>query len=117
MMRIIDSTANPMIGESPLPNFLIAPDDRSKFVRVRAFDQLNRTFDGHVVRRSQQEMNMLRHDHESMQGVAPFAAIPVNRLQEETHVSFDYEQFSAVERREGHEVSPGRGDEASRLQS
>jgi hypothetical protein len=37
-------------------------------------------------------------------------------LQEETHVSFDHEQFSAVVRREGHEVSPGRGDEASRLQ-
>jgi hypothetical protein len=37
-------------------------------------------------------------------------------LQEETHVRFDHEQFSAVVRRERHEVSSRRGDEASRLQ-
>jgi hypothetical protein len=116
MMHKIDAIPNPMIGESALPDFLIAADDRSERVRVSTFDQLDRAFNRDVPCGRQKKMNMLRHDDKRVQGVAPFAAIAVDRLQQEPDVRFDGKQFSAVESRESHEIGSGRGDESSRLQ-
>ena len=116
MMPEIDLISNPMIGESALPDFLIAADDRPKFMRVGAFDQLDCPLDGYVVRRRQQEMNVFGHDDESVQFVADFAPIAIKSFQEEADIIFDDEQFTAVVRREGHEVSSRRGEESSRLQ-
>jgi|GEM_PF-5385223 len=117
MVYVIDFVANPVIGEPALPDFLVAPDAGSEFVRVGALDQLNSPLDGYVVRRSQQEMNMFGHDDESVQGIAPFATMPIECFQEETHVDFDLEQLSGVKSTKSHEVSSGRGEESSRLQS
>lgn len=116
MMNEIHFAANPMIGKSALPDFLVATHDCSEFMRVGAFDQLNGPFDSYVVRRSQQQMNVFGHCYESMQFEAAFPAIAVERLQKEAHVGFDDEQFPAMVRRERCEVSPRRGDEPSRLQ-
>jgi hypothetical protein len=116
MMHKSNAVANPMIGESALPNFLAAPDDSTQFVRIRALDQLDGPLDGHVARRSQQQMNMLRHDNERMQLVPALATMPINRLQEKTNAHFDDKQFTSIEGREGHEISSRRGEEPSRLQ-
>src|SRR5229473_7623034 len=61
-------------------------------------------------------MNMFRHHDESMQAVTAFAAIPIKSFQKEPYIDFDCEQFSAIVRREGYEISSRRGDESSRLQ-
>lgn len=116
MMNVIHLVANPMIGESALPNFLVAADQASQFMRVRAFDQLDGPLDRHVARQGQQQMNVFGHDDKRVQAVAAFATIPIKRFQEHPHIDFDREQFSAVESREGYEVSPRRGEESSGLQ-
>jgi hypothetical protein len=116
MMHKIDAIPNSMICESALPNFGTTPDDSAEFVRIRAFDQLDSSLDGYVVRRSQQQMNMLRHDDERVQFVSPLATISIDRLQENPDVHFDDKQFTSIESRERHEISSGRGEEASRLQ-
>ena len=40
MMHEINLIANPMIGESAFPDFLLSTDDASEFMRVRALDQV-----------------------------------------------------------------------------
>ncbi len=112
----IHFAANSMIGESPLPHLALATEDAPEFVRVRALDQLNSPLDRHVHGGSQQEVNVFGHDHERVQFVTALAAVPINRLQEKSNVIFDDEQFSAIVRREGYEISSRRGDESSRLQ-
>ena len=116
MMDEIQLAANPMIGEASLPDLLIAADNASEFVRIRAFDQLNRAFDGYVVRRSQEQMSMFRHDNKRVQFITPFATIPIERFQEDPYIYLDRQQFSAMKRRESDEISSRRGDESSRLQ-
>jgi hypothetical protein len=116
MMGVINLAANSMIGEAALPNFLVAADQTSQFMRVRSFDQLDGPLDRHVVRWRQQKMDMFGHDNESVQAVTAFVTIPIKRFQEDPHIDFDGEQFSAVESRERHEVSPRRREESSRLQ-
>ena len=59
---------------------------------------------------------MFRHHDESMQAVTAFAAIPIKSFQKKPYIDFDCEQFSAVERREGHEIGSGWRDESSGLQ-
>jgi len=116
MMHEIYGIANPMIGNPPLPDFLIASDDRPEFMRVCSLAQLNSSLDSHVYRRSQQQMRVFGHDYENVQFESALAAIPINGLQKETHVSFDSKQFPSMIRRELYEVSSRRGDESSRLQ-
>jgi hypothetical protein len=116
MMHKINAIANSMIRESALPNFLAATDDSAEFVRIRALNQLNSSLDGHVVRRSQQQMNMLGHDDKRVQFVPAFATMPIECLQEETDVNFDAKQFASIEGRERHEIGSRRGEEPSRLQ-
>ena len=116
MMDEINFVANSMVGESSLPNFLTATDDGSEFMRVSTFDQLDCAFNRHVVRRSQKQMNVFRHDDEGVQVVAAFAAVPIKCFQEEPNVQFDHEQFPEMPRRERHEISSRRGEESSRLQ-
>ena len=113
MMHEIYCIANPMIGKPAVPDFLIASDDRPEFMRVCFLDQLNSSLD----RRSQQQMSVFGYDYGSVQFESAPAAIPINGLQKETHVSFDYKQFPSIMRRELCEGSFRRGDESSRLQS
>ncbi len=41
--------ADPVIGESALPDFSLATEDGSEGMRIAAFDQLNSALDGHIV--------------------------------------------------------------------
>jgi hypothetical protein len=116
MMHKINAVANPMIGESALPNFLVPTNNSTQFVRIRALNQLDSSLDGHINRRSQQEMNVFRHNDERVQFVPAFATIPINSLQENPDVHFDNKQFTSIESRERHEISSRRGEEPSRLQ-
>jgi hypothetical protein len=116
MMDEIHFVANPMIGESSLPHFALSSDDAANFMRVRAFDQLDRAFDGYIGRRSQQEMHVFGHENEGMQLEAPFTAIPIKGMKEDSHVFLNDEQFSAMVRGEGYKICSVWGDESSRLQ-
>jgi hypothetical protein len=58
--------ADTMVGESALPDFSFPSDLCADRVRLSAFDELDSAFDCKVVGRSQQQMNLLRHDHKRM---------------------------------------------------
>jgi len=116
MMYEIVRITNPMIGESALPDFLVAPDDRSEFMRVRSFDQLDCTFNRDFKCGRQKKMNVLRHRDKSLQSITPFATIAIKRFQENPNIDLDDKQFTPLEGRERYEVSTRRGDESSRLQ-
>jgi hypothetical protein len=116
MMHEIPFVANPVIGESALPHLALSANDAPQFMGICAFDQLDCPLDCYVRRGSQQKMHMLRHQDKRMQFVPALSAMPVERLQEEPNVRFDNEQPTATPRREGYEISSGRGDEPSRLQ-
>jgi hypothetical protein len=98
MVHKIHFIPNPVICESSLPHLSFSANDVAKFMRVTAFDQLDRALEGYVRARSQQEMNMLGHENELMQFVASLATISVKRLQEEPHVRFDNKQSATVPR-------------------
>jgi len=116
MMHEINTIANPVIGESALPDLLIAANDASDLMGVCTFDQLDGPFNGHVARWGQQQMNMFGHDDELVQGITAFAAVSIERRQKHACVDFDDEQFPAVVRCESHEIGSRRGDESYRLQ-
>jgi hypothetical protein len=108
--------ANSVIGKSSLPDFSFAAEDRTEGVRVSALDELDCMFERHVVGGSQQEVDMFRHNDESVQLITAFATISVESLQEEAHVVFDNEEPSTLPDRKSYEIGSGRGDEWSRLQ-
>jgi hypothetical protein len=116
MMEEIHFVANSMVRESALPYLALPANDSSEFVGVCAFDQLNCPLDCDVDGGSQQQMNMLGHQDKRVQFVSAFAAMPIEGLQEESHVRFDNEQPTAVPRRESNEIGSGWGNESSRLQ-
>jgi hypothetical protein len=117
MMNEIHLVANTRIGEPALPYFSLSPDDTSEFVRVRAFDELNRSFYGDVRSRSEQEMHMFRHQDEPMQSISPLASMPIKSFQKDPDIRFNHEEPSTLPRAEGHEISSRRRDSSSRLQS
>src|SRR5271155_3338001 len=103
VMREIHLVADSMIGESSLPYLSFATNNASEFMRVRSFDQLNGPLDCHVRRGSQQEMNVLGHQHKRMQLISTVAAMPIERFQKHPDVRFDNEQSTTIPRREGYE--------------
>src|SRR5258708_28286661 len=117
MVHKVHFIANPVVRESSLPYLSFAANDAAEFVRVSAFDQLDRALKAYVTGRRQQEMNVFGHNNEGVQFVPSLATISVKRLQEEPHVRFDNEQSATLQCRERHEISARRGDESSRFQS
>ena len=75
MMNEIPSIANPMIRESALPNFRIAPDERSELMRIRALDELHAALNRHILRGSKQKMNMIGHEDEGVQKITAFTSV------------------------------------------
>ncbi len=117
MVHKVHFIANPVVRESSLPYLSFAANDAAEFVRVSAFDQLDRALKGYVTGRRQQEMNVFGHNNERVQLVPSLATISVKRFQEKADVGFHDEQPPALPCREGHKISSGRGDESSRFQS
>jgi hypothetical protein len=116
MMNVINFISNSMIGEASLPDFGIASDDASEFVRASALDQLDATFDGYVVRGCEEQMNVFGHNDEAVQFVTSLAAMPINRFQEESNIIFDDKQFPAMIGRERDEISSSWREESYGLQ-
>jgi hypothetical protein len=116
MIDKIQLIANSMISESSLPNFALSTKDGAKFMRVCAFDQLDRPLDRYLGGRGQQEVNVLRHKDEGMRFVASVSAMSVKCFQEKPDVGFDDEESPALPGGERHEISSSRGDESSRFQ-
>jgi len=116
VMAEVSVVTNSVIGESSLPDFPIAADDRSKGVRVSALDELNGMFKRHVCCGSKQEMRMFRHEDEGVNLKSTFAAVSMESLQEKARVVLDNQQPSTLPRRKGYEIGSGWGDESSWLQ-
>jgi len=116
MICEILSVANPVVGETALPDFSFSAEDRSQGMRVTAFDQLDSVLKRHVFGGSEQKVGVLGHEDEGMDLVAAFAAISVESLQEKADIVLDYEQTATLPSGEGNEISSRRGDESSRLQ-
>jgi len=67
MVCIIAAIADPMVGESALPDFSIAAEDSAKSVRISALDELHSMFERNVMGRGQQEVNMFRHQDKGVE--------------------------------------------------
>ena len=108
--------ADPMIGESTLPDLPCPTKGRAEGVRIAALDELNGVFECDVVRGSQQEVNVFGHNNKGVELIASFASVSVESLQQEGRIVLDYKEPSTLPCRERCEISSGRGDESSRLQ-
>ena len=116
MMHEILVISNSVVRESALPDFAPATQNRPEGVRVPAFDELNRMLERHTVRRCKEKMYMLGHEHKCMNEEASLASVSKHGYEEKPDVIFDDEESAPLPCRERYEVSPGRGDESSRLQ-
>jgi hypothetical protein len=85
-------------------------------VRISAFDELDGVFDGYIVSGSDQKVDVLGHDDESVELKPAFTSVSIERLQKEADVVFDHEQTPPLPRGESDEIRSGQGDESSRLQ-
>jgi len=94
MVHKISGVANAMIGESCLPNFSTS-EFKTERMGVSALDQLHRPLERHAEPRRNQQMNMLRHQHEGMQLKSPLPLVAVQDLQEESDVRVYDKQPSA----------------------
>src|SRR5450432_4243897 len=116
MMRVVLRVADAMIRKPALPDIALAPQFRAEGMRVSALDELDRAFDGYVVRRGKQQVHMLGHDDECVQLKAPFAAITVQSFEKKPDVRFHDEQPATLPGQKRHEISSGQGDESHWLQ-
>jgi hypothetical protein len=107
--------ANAMIRESSLPNFF--PSElHPKRVRVSALDELDCAFQRYIVRRSQQQMHMLWHQHKSVQKKFSPPPIAVQSFQEKPNVRLDHKNPPPLPCQERHKISSRRRHDPSRLQ-
>jgi hypothetical protein len=116
VLQEVSFVANAVIRESALPDFTRAADRRPQSVRISAFDELDGMFDGYIVSGSDQKVDVLGHDDESVELKPAFTSVSIERLQKEADVVFDHEQTPTLPRGESDEIRSGRGDESSRLQ-
>jgi hypothetical protein len=108
--------SNPMVCKSPLPDFPLAPEYRTKSMRVSALDQLNRVLESYVARRREEKMDVFRHEHKCMKFEPSVMAVSVHGLEKESNIIFDDKESVPLPRRECYKVCSGRRDESSRFQ-
>lgn len=114
MINEIPRVANAMIRETPLPDFS-APELQTKRPRISAFNQLNSSLQRHILRGSQKQMHVLRHQNKSMQKKFSLPPITIESFQEKPHVRLNHEQPPALPSQERHKISPRRRNRSSRL--
>jgi hypothetical protein len=73
-------------------------------------------FESYLMSGGEQQMHVLRHDHERMDLKSAFTAITIQSLQEKAHIIFDNKESSPLPGGGSYEISSDRGDESSRLQ-
>jgi hypothetical protein len=116
MPNKIIAVPDPVIGKSSLPYFRIAADDAAECMRIRALNQLHRTFYGYVTSRGEQEMNMIGHEDKRMQRIAPLAPLVVKSFQEQSRVGVSHKKSASLPCRERHEIGSGRRKESCGFQ-
>lgn len=82
LLEICD-VSDAVIGEAALPNFQIAPELLFDSMRISAFDELHGAFERNV-EGCEKKMNMLWHQHESVQEEFRLSAIRIKGLQEKS---------------------------------
>ncbi len=100
MTNEVSSIANSMIRKSPLPHFGLASDERSKFVRVRALDELHTTLKSHILRWCEHEMNMIWHKDERVNEETVFAAVAKKGFEKQPGIILDHEESTMMPGRE-----------------
>jgi hypothetical protein len=88
MTRKILRVPYTMVGKSSLPD-LPSTKCQAKCAGVASLDQLHAAFQGDAGW-GYQEMNMLWHQYKRVETIPLVAAVPVENLDEETDVVFDY---------------------------
>ena len=116
MVLKIFNITNAMIGEPPLPHFS-ATKLQAKGVRVSTFNELNRSFEGDVLCWSEQQVDMLWHDHESMQQELALPPVTVERFQEQPDIRLNDKQSLPLPSGASNEIGSGRGDTTHGLHS
>jgi hypothetical protein len=101
MLSEVVWVANTMIGESALPHFRVPPDKRTKGMGVSALDQLDRTFNGDILCRREQNVNVVGHDYKGMQEIATLAVIAIKSLEKYSGIIVDDKQSAALPGAEG----------------
>lgn len=71
MIHEIIPVSYAVVRKSTLPNFPVTPNFGAESVGVPALDELNGALNRHIFRRSEEQMYMLRHDHERVQRDLP----------------------------------------------
>ena len=89
--------ANAMFVESNLPDFAMIL--RPHLMRKPAFDALCATLNGLALRRSEQDVDMIRHDNEPMQCVSPLIPIVKERFDQQVGICRYHEQSASLESR------------------
>lgn len=75
VFTIILPVADTMFVKTPLPDVTRPPDAGSKLMRKTALDALHAAFEGLSICWGEEQMEVIRHDHERMKRVALFVAI------------------------------------------
>ena len=75
MMNEIPSIANPMIRESALPDFRIAPYESAELMRIRTLDELHAALKGYVGGGREQKMDVIGHEDEGVQEITTFTSV------------------------------------------
>ena len=112
MMSEVVNITNPMIRKPALPDFRLAPDQRTERMGISSLDQLNRALDGDVLRRGKQKMDVIRHEDEGVQQVLRFATVMKKSFKKQSRVVLDLKQSPAIPCREGYEIGSGRRKES-----
>ena len=96
MIHEIIPVSYTMIRKSTLPNFPVTPNFGAESVGVPALDELNGALNRHIFRRSEEQMYMLRHDHERVQRELAFPPVAIKGLQKKPGGRFDYKEPSSL---------------------
>ena len=92
---------DPVICKSPLPNRKI----RTQSMRKTSFDESHDSLDSNSLR-SQQEMNMIRHDDKRVQLIVTLPTVLLERVQKQFGVRRNLKETAAIEGGAGHKVRP-----------
>ena len=117
VMQEILFITNPMVGESALPDLSFSPKNCSEGMRVTAFDNLRRMLKRCVLGRSQKQVHVLGHENEAVQFITAFPPVSVEGSETQPNERLNYEQSATLPCRKRHEISTGRGNQSSGLQS
>jgi hypothetical protein len=108
--------SNPMVCKSPLPDFPLAPEYRTKSMRESTLNELNGVLNCYIVRGCEEKMNVFWHKYKSVNLETTFTPVQIHGYKKKPRIVFDDEQSATLPRRECNEVSAGRRNKSCRLQ-